>query len=69
MHEEVILDNTVQPDKHEWNDWKSWPPDEVLYLFINELRGRLVSIKGYAQLLAINPSEEFQADATTKIIK
>lgn len=63
------MDNPKQPDKHNFDDWKSLPPDEVLHLFINELRGRLVSIKGYAQLLAINPSEEFRADATTKIIK
>ena len=63
------MDNPNQLDKHDFDDWKSWPPDEVLLAFINELRGRLVSIKGYAQLIAINPSEEFRAKSTTNIIK
>jgi len=63
------MNNTVRPNKNEFDEWKSWPPDAVLHAFVSELRGPLSSIKGYAQLLSQAPSEEFRAEATTNIVK
>ncbi len=51
------------------DDWTSWPPDDVLRALVNELKGPLSSIKGYAQILSMDPDKELHARATQNILK
>ena len=62
------MNNTGLPDNHEFDDWKSWAPDEVLHALISELKRPLNTIKGYAQILSSKSSEELHAKATTGIL-
>jgi len=62
------MNNTVLPDKHEFDNWKSWPPDAVLHALISELKSPLNTIKGYAQILSSESSKELHAKATTGIL-
>jgi len=63
------MNKTDSPNNNDFDNWKSWPPDAVLHAFVSELKGPLTSIKGYAQILSLDSSEELRVKATTNIVK
>ena len=62
------MGNTVEPNKHEFDDWKSWPPDAVLHALVSESRNPLNTIKGYAQILSSESSQELHTKAIAGIL-
>ena len=47
--------------------WKSRPPEELLEVFSNELRGRLSSIKGWVEILRIEDMKAVHPQALDSI--
>jgi hypothetical protein len=49
----------------EWNNnldnWKSWPPADVLQAVMSEWLSPLIEIRGYAQLLSNESTKEFSS--------
>ncbi|RIK31242.1 MAG: hypothetical protein DCC56_03390 [Anaerolineae bacterium] len=62
------MNDTVLPDNYGLDDWKSWTPDVVLRALIPELKRPVNTIKGYAQILSSESSEELHVKATTGIL-
>ncbi len=62
--------NSQNPEsENNLDNWKTWHPDDILRALVNELKGPLSSIKGYAQILSMEPDEELHARATQNILK
>lgn len=62
-------DSSNDENRYGLEIWKSWPPEEVLEAFINELKSPLTSIKGWVEILRMDGSKEVQSRALDSISK
>lgn len=51
-----------------FDNWKSWSPDVVLHALVSESKSPLTTIKGYAQILSCESSQELHATTITGIL-